>query len=289
MDLSFSDDERALRRAGRRPGWPPTWPSWACRTRSSRSTTRSPGACAGRPAWPRGAGWASTGPSPTAGGRPPRWRWRSTTWPTPRSGAPQPVNRVGINLAGPTLLAHGTEAQKQRWLPSILDASQLWCQLFSEPDAGSDLASLRTRAEPVDDRTDPGGDRVGWCRARRCGPATPARPAGASAWCAPIPTRPRTAASRIVVVDMTEPGHHHLAAAPDHRRGRVQRGVPRRGLRARRPAGGRPGPGLGGGQHHAGPRAGHELPVQGAGGARGLPRPAVARRRPTTGGSTRSS
>ncbi|MDQ1511199.1 MAG: hypothetical protein QOG50_3043 [Actinomycetota bacterium] len=68
-----------------------------------------------------------------------------------RSRALQPINRVGINLAGPTLLAHGTEDQKQRWLPAILSAAEIWCQLFSEPNAGSDLASLQTKAVRVDD------------------------------------------------------------------------------------------------------------------------------------------
>ncbi len=93
-----------------------------------------------------------------------------------RARAPELVGRIGINLVGPTLLAHATDAQKQRWLPNILNASELWCQLFSEPEAGSDLASLRTSARKTDGGYLVNGQKVwtsyaqfanwGWCLAR---------------------------------------------------------------------------------------------------------------------------
>jgi alkylation response protein AidB-like acyl-CoA dehydrogenase len=56
------------------------------------------------------------------------------------------VFAVGIGMVGPTLMAHGSEAQKHRYLPALLRGDEVWCQLFSEPGAGSDLAGLRTRA-----------------------------------------------------------------------------------------------------------------------------------------------
>ncbi len=77
-----------------------------------------------------------------------------------RSRAPELVGRIGVNLVGPTVLAHGTDGQKRRWLPSILDARALFCQLFSEPDAGSDLAAVSTRAVRVDNGWELHGQKV---------------------------------------------------------------------------------------------------------------------------------
>jgi alkylation response protein AidB-like acyl-CoA dehydrogenase len=77
-----------------------------------------------------------------------------------RANAPAPTNGLGLGIVGPTIVVHGTEAQKQRYLRKILTAEELWCQLYSEPNAGSDLAALKTSAVDQGDHYVVNGQKI---------------------------------------------------------------------------------------------------------------------------------
>jgi alkylation response protein AidB-like acyl-CoA dehydrogenase len=68
-----------------------------------------------------------------------------------KAGLPGILDAIGVGMLGPTLIAHGSEEQKQRYLAPMLHADEVWCQLFSEPAAGSDLAGIQSRATRQDD------------------------------------------------------------------------------------------------------------------------------------------
>lgn len=68
-----------------------------------------------------------------------------------RAGTPGILDAIGVGMLGPTIIAHGREDQKERYLAPMLHADEVWCQLFSEPAAGSDLAGIQSRAKQADD------------------------------------------------------------------------------------------------------------------------------------------
>ena len=114
--------------------------------------------------------------------------------------APDRVNHIGEQLLGPTLIAFGTEEQKRRFLPAIVAVEELWCQGYSEPDAGSDLAGVRTRAELS-------GDGTGW---RINGQKVWTSLAHESQWCFVIartePGSRRHAGLSYLLVPLEQPG-----------------------------------------------------------------------------------
>ncbi len=112
--------------------------------------------------------------------------------------APQHLGVIGLGMAGPTIIAHGSEAQKARYLTSILSADEIWCQGFSEPNAGSDLAAVRTRAQLETDHFVVDGQKV-WSSF-----------AHLADWCLLLarsdPASERHAGLTSLIVDMHSPG-----------------------------------------------------------------------------------
>ena len=115
-----------------------------------------------------------------------------------RAQAPEPINVIGLGMGGPVVITHGTEEQKKRYLPPLLSAQEIWCQGFSEPNAGSDLSGLQTRAEDKGDHYLVNGQKV-WTTL-----------AHVARWCMLV-TRERKEANprdglTYLIVDMESPG-----------------------------------------------------------------------------------
>jgi len=115
-----------------------------------------------------------------------------------RAESPQLVNRGGVSMLGPTLMKYGTPEQQKRFLPKILTADELWCQGFSEPNAGSDLANLQTRAVLEGDHFVVNGQKV-WTSMGHV-----------ADWCFMLvrtdPAAPRHKGISFLLVDMRSPG-----------------------------------------------------------------------------------
>ncbi|MGV9855151.1 acyl-CoA dehydrogenase family protein [Streptomyces sp. NPDC003442] len=154
MDFAFGPDDERFRAEAR--DWLAehfTGPFAALKQQTGGHAGEAHGDVAVRRAWERElgtGGWIGLGWDRTDGayGNRAATLTEQVVWAEEyaRAGAPGRLGHIGENLLGPTLLAHGDSAQRTRFLPPIAHGEEVWCQGYSEPDAGSDLAGLRTRA-----------------------------------------------------------------------------------------------------------------------------------------------
>jgi alkylation response protein AidB-like acyl-CoA dehydrogenase len=145
MDLKLTTEELAFRnelRAWLESNVPKDWNEWREKPLEESFPYLR--------AWQRKlyeAGWAAVSWPREYGGRGATLMQQAIFWEEmARVQAPPMPNALGLGLIGPTIIAHGTDAQKKRYIPKILSAEEIWCQGFSEPNAGSDLAALQTEA-----------------------------------------------------------------------------------------------------------------------------------------------
>src|SRR5256714_2160958 len=161
MDLSYSPEEHAFQREVR---------GWLARNMPKREPDErpldfhDPRRIARGKAWQRKlyeAGYVAMGwPRDYGGQGADVMRQTIVNEEMVRVRAPGLIGLMGIQMVGPTLIAHGTEEQRRRHLPPILTAEEIWCQGYSEPGSGSDLASLRTSAELRGDEFVVNGQKV---------------------------------------------------------------------------------------------------------------------------------
>jgi alkylation response protein AidB-like acyl-CoA dehydrogenase len=146
------------------------------------------------------SGWMGLSWSPEAGGRGLTAAHQYVfSEELARAHAPAPIGLIGLDVVGPSIHAFGTPEQRARFLPPLLSGEEIWCQGFSEPGAGSDLASLRTRADRDGDQYVVNGQKVWTSWGKQ------------ASWCALLcrtdpEARPKHAGISYLLVDMSSPG-----------------------------------------------------------------------------------
>lgn len=197
MDLNLNAEELHFRdefRAWLESNVPRDWPEWREKPLEESFPYLR--------AWQRKlyeGGWAAVSWPKEYGGRSATLMQQAIFWEEmARVEAPPMANALGLGLIGPTIIAYGTEQQKKRFVPKILSAEEIWCQGFSEPNAGSDLASLQAEARVDGQHYIVNGQKVwtsyGWV----------------GDWCELVvrtdPNVPKHKGLTVLLVDMKSPG-----------------------------------------------------------------------------------